>query len=118
MPIPVSGGKSKRKYTMTVGDTGRSYKDDETGEDLDDATFKEREGDYTTVAPERVGRERGSRNSSGAQVSGQTSSDLAYKKETPKPSLADAAKRYAQPTPTPTPDPNKKKKQKAALSGY
>jgi hypothetical protein len=32
---------------MTVGDKGRSFKDD-MGADVDETTFKEREGDYTT----------------------------------------------------------------------
>jgi hypothetical protein len=46
--VDVTGGKSKKRYTMVVGDRGRSFKN-EAGEEIDEPTFKEREGDYTTA---------------------------------------------------------------------
>lgn len=46
--MEVVGGKSKKRYQMSVGDKGRSFKDD-TGADMSEDDFKAKEGDYSTA---------------------------------------------------------------------
>src|SRR3990167_8451461 len=42
-----TGLKTKKQYLLRVTDTGRVFTDPTTGEEYDDAGFKELEGDYT-----------------------------------------------------------------------
>lgn len=45
----VIGSNSKKRYTKTVGDNGRTYTD-EDGNSYNDSQFKAKEGDYTEEA--------------------------------------------------------------------
>lgn len=121
MPVDVQAGKSKRRYKMSVGDKGRTFHDPDSGEELDEATFKEREGDYSTVGggdqvvkaggyyahDPRTGSTSFKKVESGAQESQISKADLG--------AAARANRAKATPTPTPNPD-DEKEKQKKALS--
>lgn len=104
--MTVTGSKTGKKYTMTPGDTGRTFVGPD-GESLTEAQMKELEGDWT----ESVGNVKRYTGANGQSITkeqqrhygGQDMNDAAFKQATPAPNLGDLARRLAAPKPSPAP---------------
>lgn len=109
----VIGSNSKKRYTKTVGDNGRTYTD-EDGNSYNDSQFKAKEGDYTEEA---TGPRGGYVKTGGLLSGGETYQadkyDNAPKKQDDSQGLGALAKKIGMnQDATPMPDPNEIKKKK------